>query len=191
MEIPEVLSVVDNLISKTAILHLQNALILPSFGKEAPKVFQNTFHPDVRRTINNFLMAINIMFPIDDYSENNGGTKIVPGTHQQKTPPSQSFIEENAITIECSKGTMIVFDSTLWHSAGENKSGKSRYAINHIYTPSFMKPQIDMVRHLGKDTILSQNFRTQQFLGWHTRVPTNLDEFYKSPEERFYRAEQG
>jgi ectoine hydroxylase-related dioxygenase (phytanoyl-CoA dioxygenase family) len=48
-----------------------------------------------------------------------------------------------------------------------------------------------MVRHLGKDTILSQNFRTQQFLGWHTRVPTNLDEFYKSPEERFYRAEQG
>jgi ectoine hydroxylase-related dioxygenase (phytanoyl-CoA dioxygenase family) len=191
LEIPEVLSLVDNLISKTAILHLQNGLILPSFKTNTPSVFQNKFHADIRRTLNNSLMAINIMFPIDDYSKKNGGTKIVPGTHQQKTFPTQSFIEENEITVECSKGTMIVFDSTLLHAAGKNMSGKSRYAINHIYTPSYMKQQMDIVRHLGKEVILSQNPRTQQLLGWYTRVPTNLDEFYKSPEERLYRAEQG
>jgi ectoine hydroxylase-related dioxygenase (phytanoyl-CoA dioxygenase family) len=191
LEIPEVLSVIDNLLSPTAILNQQNALILPSFNNESPSVFQNNFHPDVRRNLNHFLMATNIMFPIDDYSVGNGGTKIVPGTHQQNVSPSKTFLEENAITVECSKGTMIVFDSTLWHSAGQNKSGKNRYAINQIYTPSYIKPQIDLVRHLGNDLILSQKPRTQQLLGWYTRVPTNLDEFYQSSENRFYRAEQG
>ena len=45
--------------------------------------------------------------------------------------------------------SMIVFDSTLWHAAGANRSGKDRLAINQQFTRSYVKQQVDYVRALG------------------------------------------
>jgi ectoine hydroxylase-related dioxygenase (phytanoyl-CoA dioxygenase family) len=86
---------------------------------------------------------------------------------------------------------MIVFDSTLWHASGPNTSGHDRLSINHQFTRSYFKQQIDYVRALGDATILKQAPRTQQLLGWYTRVPTSLDEYYRPEAERLYRKHQG
>jgi ectoine hydroxylase-related dioxygenase (phytanoyl-CoA dioxygenase family) len=50
---------------------------------------------------------------------------------------------------------------------------------------------MDYVRALGDEKVLAQKPRTQQLLGWYTRTPTSLDEFYRPAEERLYRAGQG
>jgi ectoine hydroxylase-related dioxygenase (phytanoyl-CoA dioxygenase family) len=86
---------------------------------------------------------------------------------------------------------MIVFDSTLWHAAGTNISDHDRLAINHQFTRSFIKQQIDYVRALGDELVLSQAPRIQQLLGWYTRVVTSLDEYYRPAEQRLYRSGQG
>ena len=64
-------------------------------------------------------------------------------------------------------------------------------AINQQFTRSWVKQQIDYVRALGDDVVLAQSDRTQQLLGWYTRVVTHLDEFYVPPEQRLYRSGQG
>ena len=74
---------------------------------------------------------------------------------------------------------MLVFDSTLWHAAGANISGKDRLAINHQFTRSFLKPQMDYVRALGDDKVLEQEPRTQQLLGLYTRTPTSRHDYYR------------
>jgi ectoine hydroxylase-related dioxygenase (phytanoyl-CoA dioxygenase family) len=84
-----------------------------------------------------------------------------------------------------------VFDSTLWHASGRNTSGRDRLSINHQFTRSWIKPQIDYVRALGDGFVGSLPERSRQLLGWYTRVVTSLDEFYRPPEERLYRAGQG
>ena len=38
---------------------------------------------------------------------------------------------------------MLVFDSTLWHAAGQNVSGRDRLAINQQFTRSYVKQQVD------------------------------------------------
>ena len=86
---------------------------------------------------------------------------------------------------------MIVFDSTLWHAAGDNTSGRDRLALNQQFTRSYIKQQIDYVRALGDDVVLAQQPRTQQLLGWYTRVVTSLEEFYRPPDQRLYRSGQG
>jgi len=101
------------------------------------------------------------------------------------------YLRANSIPIVCPAGSMVVFDSTLWHAAGANTSGKDRLAINHQFTRSYIKQQIDYVRALGDDVILSQRPRTQQLLGWYTRVVTSLDEYYRPETERLYRKGQG
>jgi ectoine hydroxylase-related dioxygenase (phytanoyl-CoA dioxygenase family) len=192
LELPQVLEIVDSTVSETAILHLQNGLILPSFPAGAvPETFQTTFHQDFPRHLNGYLASINLFFAIDDFTETNGATLIVPGTHQQADRPTPEYLNMNQVPVVCPAGSVLVFDSTLWHAAGANVSGADRLAINHQFTRSYIKQQIDYVRALGDGKVLAQQPRTQQLLGWYTRVVTSLDEFYRPAEERLYRAGQG
>lgn len=192
LEIPELLAVVDNTVSNSGIMHLQNGFILPSIAAEQNSgIFQHSFHQDFPRFLNGYRASINIMFAIDEFTAATGATRFVPNTHQQASPPDQHYLREHAVAVECPPGSMIVFDSTLWHAAGTNSSGKDRLAINHQFTRSFIKQQIDYVRALGGEVILTQPPRTQQLLGWYTRVVTSLDEYYRPEQDRLYRKGQG
>jgi len=192
LELPALLSIVDVTVSPTAILHLQNGFILPSSAAgDSPRVFQTSYHQDFPRVLNGYLASINVFFAIDEFTRTNGATWVVPKSQQQPAPPSQEIIEATAIPVECAAGSMIVFDSTLWHAAGPNTSGRDRLAINHQFTRSWIKPQIDYVRALGDGVVQAQAPRTQQLLGWYTRVVTSLDEYYRPTEQRLYRKGQG
>jgi ectoine hydroxylase-related dioxygenase (phytanoyl-CoA dioxygenase family) len=184
LELEPVLAVVDELLSPTAILHLQNGLILPP--GESPELFQTNLHRDFPRYLNGYVASINTFLAIDEFTADNGATLLVPGSHQQSSEPTGE-----PLPALCPAGSMIVFDSTLWHAAGANVCGRDRLAVNQQFTRSFSKQQVDYVRALGDETVLRQSPRTQQLLGWYTRVVTSLDEYYRPPDERLYRAGQG
>jgi ectoine hydroxylase-related dioxygenase (phytanoyl-CoA dioxygenase family) len=190
LELPEVLAIVDDQVSPTAILHLQNGFILPPEHDDAD-VFQRRFHQDFPRVLNGYLMSVNAFFAIDEFTAANGATWVVPGTHQRSERPDEPYLRDHAQCVECGAGAMLVFDSTLWHCAGRNDSGKDRLAINHQFTRSYIKQQIDYVRALGAAAITRLPPRTQQLLGYYTRVVTSLDEYYRPGPERLYRSGQG
>jgi ectoine hydroxylase-related dioxygenase (phytanoyl-CoA dioxygenase family) len=193
LETPEILAVVDATVSDTAILHLQNGFILPparDTGDDGA-TFQQTFHRDFPRHVNGYVASINALLTFDEFTAANGGTLVVPGSHQRPDAPDESYMREAAEVVECGAGAMVLFDSTLWHAAGVNRSDRDRLAINHQFTRSWIKQQIDYVRALGDDVVLKQPPRTQQLLGWYTRVVSSLDEYYRPADERLYRAGQG
>jgi ectoine hydroxylase-related dioxygenase (phytanoyl-CoA dioxygenase family) len=191
LSLPEMVAVADAIVSDTSVMHLQNGLILPPYDGSASDVLQYTFHRDFPRYMDGYVASVNAMLTIDPFTAENGGTLVVPGTHQRPGAPSQDFLGEMAIPVECPAGSMFVFDSTLWHASGRNNSNRDRLAINHMFTRSFFKQQIDYVRALGDDCVLEQPSRTQQLLGWYTRVVTCSDEYYRPTEDRLYRAGQG
>ena len=192
LELPEVLAVVDNTVSNSAVLHLQNGFILPSLPPETRgSIYQNRLHMDFPRVFNGYMASINTFFAIDDFTPNNGATLLVAGTHQKGVMPEEATVQQRSVQGICPAGSMIVFDSTLYHSAGINTSGKDRLSLNQQFTRSFLKPQMDFCRGLGEKFILEQKPRTQQLLGWYSRVPTSLEEYYRSPEDRLYRKGQG
>jgi SAM-dependent methyltransferase len=184
------LTIVDDTVSETAILHLQNGFILPPQDASAAAGFQHTFHRDFPRHLHGYVASLNVMLTLDAFTAANGGTLVVPGTHQRSEQPEQPYLETAAIAVDCPAGSMIVFDSTLWHAAGANRSGDDRLAINHQFTRSFLKQQIDYVRALGDELVLEQPPRVQQLLGWYTRVVTSLDEYYRPADEHLYVSER-
>ncbi len=191
LELPALLAVVDRVLAPSAIMHLQNGFILPSFASDAqPQVFQNSYHQDFPRLLNGYVASINVFFAIDAFRVENGATWVVPRTHQRPRPDT-GVIERDGVPLTCPAGSMIVFDSTLWHAAGPNSSGADRLAINHQFTRSYIKQQIDYVRALGDAVVGGLPERSQQLLGWYTRVVTSLDEYYQPADRRLYRAGQG
>jgi ectoine hydroxylase-related dioxygenase (phytanoyl-CoA dioxygenase family) len=193
LEHPLMLEIIDRTVGPTATLHLQNGFSLPPTveNDDTSDVFQLAFHPDFPRYLNGYLASVNVMLAVDAFTASNGGTLVVPGTHQRAEQPSLEYLEERAIPVECPAGSLIVFDSTLWHAAGRNRSNQDRRAINHQFTRSWLKPQIDYVRALPDDLAERLPERTRKLLGWDTRVVTSLDEYYQPAENRLYKSGQG
>jgi len=194
LELPEVLAVVDSTVSPTAILHLQNGIIPPPFREkgQSREHFQTRFHQDFPRVLNGYPASINTFFALDEFRDDNGATLLAPGSHQKMAPkPSDAYFEAAAVPALCPAGSMIVFDSTLWHAAGPNLSPNDRFAINQQFTRSYLKQQIDYPRALGAEFIEALPARTQQLLGWYTRTPTSLDDYYRPQDQRLYRGGQG
>jgi ectoine hydroxylase-related dioxygenase (phytanoyl-CoA dioxygenase family) len=64
-------------------------------------------------------------------------------------------------------------------------------AINHQFTRSYLKQQIAYVFALGHGAMTALRPRTQQLLGYYTRLVTSLDEYYRPEARRRYRKGQG
>ncbi|HEV2140171.1 MAG TPA: phytanoyl-CoA dioxygenase family protein, partial [Candidatus Dormibacteraeota bacterium] len=112
LALPEILAVIDATVGETAILHLQNGFILPSFQPgEAPSVFQNRYHMDFPRVLNGYLMSINVMLAIDEFRADNGATLVIPGSHQKTQAPDFSKAEHLMVPATCPQGSMVIFDS--------------------------------------------------------------------------------
>jgi hypothetical protein len=147
------------------------------------------FHRDVRTFSGDFKLMLQMLVMVDDFTVENGATKVAPSTHKIKERPSEEFLEKNSIQVQGKAGTIILFDSNLWHSAAPNKTENPRKALTLNFSRAFMKPQFDYARMLGED--FSKNEKMRQLLGYNSRVPASHDEWYQPPEKRMYKPGQG
>lgn len=183
-------AIIGNILGSGVICHLQNAFILPSIGRQSEEYFQGKLHRDFPRYLNGYVASLNSFICLSDFTPKTGSTRFLIGSQQQEGNQPQNSID-NAVSVEATAGSVIFFDSTIWHAAGVNTSEVDRLAINMQWTRSFIKQQFDYVRVLGDAKLNSLPANVQQYLGWYTRVVTSLDDYYKSPEQRLYRAGQG
>ena len=147
------------------------------------------FHRDVRSFSMEYKLMLNMLVMLDDFTVENGATKIIPGSHRLKEKPSDKYIQENYVQAIGKKGSILLFNSNVWHAAAKNTTKKSRKALTLTFTRPFFKQQMDYPRLLGND--FPKNERMKQILGYNSRTPCNHDEWYQPPEGRFYKAGQG
>lgn len=147
------------------------------------------FHRDVRTYVESFHLMLNMLVMVDDFTIENGATKMVPGSHLMKQRPSDEYLEQHAVRIVGRAGAIVLFDSNLWHSAAPNHTNGQRMALTLTFTPPFHKQQMDYPRLLGES--FPKNEKVRQLLGYNSRVPANHDEWYQPPEKRMYKPGQG
>ena len=85
----------------------------------------------VAQPLTPFAIGLNIIFCLDDFTAENGATRIVPGSHlldNEKTP-EDPFDISITIAAEAPAGSAIMWDSRLWHGTGANVSSARRHAI--------------------------------------------------------------
>ena len=80
----------------------------------------------------------NAMWMLDDFTEDNGATIVVPGSHlsgRQPDPTTDSSADWVSAT--GAAGTVVVFEGRVWHSTGVNRSSRPRIGL----TTNFCAPQ--------------------------------------------------
>jgi len=149
----------------------------------------HNFHRDVRTYSGDFKLMLNMLVMVDEFTELNGATKVVPGSHTVEARPSDAELEARAVRATGPAGSIVLFDSNLWHSAAPNLSQRARVALTPTFTRAFVKQQLDYPRMLGEDFPKTDKMR--QLLGYRARVPANLAEWYQPAERRMYYKDQG
>lgn len=88
-----------------------------------------------------FPLVVNIAWMLDDFTEANGATRVVPGSHRVAAAPDRSA-DERAVPAEGAAGTALVFDGRLWHGTGRNTTtDRKRHGILTYYCRPWMRTQ--------------------------------------------------
>lgn len=151
----------------------------------------NHVHRDIRTFSTDLNFMIQMIIPLDDFTIFNGATHFLSGSHKVDQKPDEKYFKIYAKQAVAKKGSIILFNSNIWHSAGTNFTSKQRRALTLGFTRPYIKQQFDYPRFLGYDfgETLTDNLR--QVIGYNARVPASLEEYYLPKQKRMYKADQG
>ena len=154
-------------------------------------VYTQKIHRDVRTNTGHYRLYLNTLIMLDDSTEENGATWIMPQSHKCDVAPSEDLFFRESKRAIGKKGDLLVFDCNLWHCAGKNTTPFPRRIITAFFSRPFIKQQIDIPRLYGEGFGECLSPRISQFMGYNSRVPASLGEFYQQSENRFYKSNQG
>lgn len=110
-------------------------------------------------------ISLNCMWAISDFTEANGATRIVPGSHKLDHNPEYGRTYET-IAAEMPAGSVMFFDSSLWHGGGTNTAESRRYGIACYYCAGWVRQQENPF--LGIPPEIAETFprRLQELCGY-------------------------
>lgn len=142
------LAVVRKLIAGEFILNQQNGIINPP----RERYNQGSWHRDLpyQHFVSSRPLAVNAVYCVDDFTEENGSTFVLPASHKAEAFPSDAFLRRHALQVEARAGQYILLDCMTFHCGGFNRSARVRRAVNHVFTIPFFKQQIRLPGNLGR-----------------------------------------
>jgi ectoine hydroxylase-related dioxygenase (phytanoyl-CoA dioxygenase family) len=132
-------------------------------------------HLDSRLPGLNHCIVANVLWALDDFTIQNGATRVVPGSHKFRSFAEDGKVYDEEITLTCKKGSAIIFNANLWHGGGGNFDGSSRWALALGYARWFIKPAFDYMKNMPKDIYDQLTLEQKNIMGF-TCVPPK-DEF--------------
>ncbi len=124
------------------------------FRSVLPAAGQQELHPDWHpewwrdRKTPSDRFSCNSIWMLDDFTTENGGTRIVPGSHNRLTFPEDEMDDPkqphpNEIQLTGRVGTVGVFTGHTWHGGAHNGTDAPRRAVLAYFCRSDQPPQQD------------------------------------------------
>ncbi len=130
----------------------------------------------------------NSMWALTDFTEANGATRVVPGSHLWDHGPDYFADSPSHPTIpaEMQKGSVLVWHGSTWHGGGANTSDEVRVGIAMNYCAGYIRQQEN--QQLGIPPEIMRRFTPQLRqlcgLGMYRGLTGNIDKM--SPAELLY-----
>jgi ectoine hydroxylase-related dioxygenase (phytanoyl-CoA dioxygenase family) len=107
----------------------------------------------------------NTMWALTDFTDANGATRLVPGSHLAPSNPDFGG-DYDTIPAEMAKGSVLVWHGSLWHGGGANHTDERRVGVAMNYCAGYIRQQEN--QQLGVPPALVATFpkRLQQLVGY-------------------------
>ena len=179
--------VFGRILGQTCVLYAYASMFLRP-GEEPPAT---KMHIDTHRFISNYHTGILMTLALDDFTAENGATRILPRSHKSERVPSKEEFLKNSVCAERKAGDVVFLSNRIFHSAMINRTEETRYGVAVYACRSFMKQRLDYPRLVTPEILSQLGEKGRAFLGFNVRVPTSCEEFYLPENERLYKPGQG
>jgi ectoine hydroxylase-related dioxygenase (phytanoyl-CoA dioxygenase family) len=100
----------------------------------------------------------NSVWLLDDFTAGNGATRVVPGSHRNGRPAREALADPAAahpdeVRLVALAGTVVVFNSHLWHGGTQNGSDRPRRALHSYFTRRANGQQLDQKKYVRPETL--------------------------------------
>jgi Phytanoyl-CoA dioxygenase (PhyH) len=123
-------------------------------------------------------IAINALFAMDDFTVENGATRVIPASHTREAFPSDGTIRRIEKQVTVPRGTFIVLDCMAYHAGSTNYSSVDRRAVNHVFTIPMLRQQLHLPSIIGSTDGLTDWQR--KVLGFGHDEYRSIDEWFAS-----------
>jgi ectoine hydroxylase-related dioxygenase (phytanoyl-CoA dioxygenase family) len=114
-------------------------------------------------------MVTTVMCPLDEFTEANGATRIVPGSHRWDTPFAAPDTPSTAA--EMQPGDALFYVGSVLHGGGANHTDASRLGVVLHYCASWLRAAENHVLAVPPGTAAALPERLQELLGYNVHPP--------------------
>ena len=114
-------------------------------------------------------MCVQTMTMISDFTDANGGTRLVPSSHLTGVQPDQSVPHiVPSIAAEGPPGTIAMWEGRTWHSSGPSTSNATRYGMATLYAAPQMRTLMNFTYGTKAEVLADASPELLKLLGFKT-----------------------
>jgi len=115
-------------------------------------------------------LVVNTMWPLDDFTAENGATRFIPGSHKWE-PGRTPSPDDPVATAVMSPGSAMFYLGSLWHGGGANQTAQPRLGVILEYAAGWLRQQENNILAVPRDTVRQLPERLQELLGYNIYPP--------------------
>ena len=113
-------------------------------------------------------VMITTLWALDDFTADNGATRIVPGSHLR---PAGKPDAAETIPAEMPAGSVLLFAGRLYHGAGANVTSRPRLGVVIDYVQPWLRPCEAHTLSASHEQVRQLPQRLQELLGFNQPTP--------------------
>jgi ectoine hydroxylase-related dioxygenase (phytanoyl-CoA dioxygenase family) len=107
----------------------------------------------------------NTMWALTDFTEENGATRVIPGSHLADHSPEYGA-RFDSVPAEMPAGSVLVWHGSLWHGGGANRSTSRRTGIASNYCAGYIRQQENQQLGIPVDVARTFEPRLRELCGY-------------------------
>lgn len=176
-----VLALLDQFLKPGYLLTASQAICIHPGETPQPIHSDDSFYPVPRPRP---AISISTIVAVDPFTADNGGTEIIPGSHDwsdariagmydghDADAPVKPELERRLQPLLMPAGACVVFQGTLLHRGGANRSTAPRLAFSNQYCEPWARTQENFFLGIPPQLVRGMSPRAQQLLGYDIWAP--------------------
>ncbi|HMF03609.1 MAG TPA: phytanoyl-CoA dioxygenase family protein [Acidimicrobiia bacterium] len=107
----------------------------------------------------------NTMWALTDFTEANGATRVIPGSHLRDHSPDYGA-PYDSIPAEMPAGSVLVWHGSLWHGGGANSTDERRVGVAMNYCAGWIRQQENQQLGIPREVATRFSARLRQLCGY-------------------------
>ncbi|MDP1820162.1 MAG: phytanoyl-CoA dioxygenase family protein [Acidimicrobiales bacterium] len=107
----------------------------------------------------------NTMWAITDFTEANGATRVIPGSHLADASPDYGT-HYDSIPADMERGSVLVWHGSLWHGGGANTTDQRRIGVAMNYCAGYIRQQENQQLGIPREIAAGFTERLQRLCGY-------------------------